>query len=213
MIDDRERALWLAERQGKLTASRMADVLAVLKNGKPAKARLDYAMELVAERVADGTMRHYVSPAMMHGLEYEEEARRAYEAATGDLIDDPRTGAPLGIFNHPTIPFFAASPDGLLGRDGLIETKCPTTRTFVEWKMAGVVPEEHEPQMLAQLACTGRRFVIFAAYDPRIKDPDARLFVRRFEPQRERIAQTEDAARAFLAEVEAMFQAFTERAA
>lgn len=213
MMDDTERALWLAERQGKLTASRMADVVAVLKTGKPAKARLDYAMELVAERVEDGTMRHYVSPAMQHGIEYEDEAKRAYEAATGDLVDDPRTGAPHGFFNHPTIADFGASPDGLLGRHGLLEVKCPTARTFVGWKIAGIVPEEHEPQMLAQLACTGRRFVIFAAYDPRIKDPDARLFVRRFEPPRDRIAQIEDAARGFLAEVEVMFRAFTERAA
>lgn len=209
MTDD-ELGRWLAARAGKLTASRMRDVLAVLKDGRPAKARMDYAKELVAERVADGSVRHYVSPAMQHGLEYEDEAKRAYETATGDLIDDPRDFAEYGFFNHPTIEWFGASPDGMLGRHGLIEVKCPTMPTFVDWKLAGIVPLEHEPQMLAQLACTGRRFVIFCAYDPRIKDPSGRLFVRRFEPPREQIAAVEAAARDFLADVEAMFRAFTE---
>lgn len=213
MMTESERAAWLTERAGKLTASRMADAINFRKDGKPGADRINYMKELVAERVSDATARHYVSPEMLHGIEYEDEAKRAYEAATGDLIDDPRTGATLGIFNHPTIEYFAASPDGLLGRDGLIEVKCPTTGTFVDWKLAGVVPDEHHAQMLAQLACTRRRFVVFCAYDPRIIKPAGRLFIRRFEPAPELILDVEQKAQAFLGEVQRMFDLFTQAAA
>jgi putative phage-type endonuclease len=213
MMDDSERAAWLEERAGKLTASRMADAMDFLKSGKPSKARTDYMKELLAERLADATARHYVSPAMLHGIEYEDEAKRAYETATADLIDDPRNHAPLGFFNHPRIPNFGASPDGMLGRWGLIEVKCPTTAKFVDWRLSGAVPDEHQPQMLAQLACTGRRFVMFCAYDPRIRDPDGRLFVRRYEPKQEEIAAVEAAAEQFVSELEALWERLTENTA
>lgn len=212
MMDDGERAAWLEMRAGKLTASRMADAMDFLKNGKPSKARTDYIKELLAERLADASVRHYVSPAMLHGLEFEDEAKRAYETATADLIDDPRNHAPLGFFHHPRIENFGASPDGMLGRWGLIEIKCPSTTKFIDWRLDGKVPAEHLPQMLAQLACTGRRFVMFCAYDPRIKDPGGRLFVRRFEPKPEEIAAVEAAAEQFVSDLEALWEQLTETA-
>jgi len=207
MMEGEELAAWLSARAGKLTASRMRDAMALLKNGQPAKARSDLLRELLAERITGSSVRHYVTDAMAWGLEKEAEAKAAYEAHAGILINE------CGFYDHPTIDAFGATPDGLIGADRLIETKAPTTQTFVEWTLAGVVPEEHKPQMCAQLACTGRRAVVFVAFDPRIKNPARRLFVREYEPSREEVEAIETAAQGFLAELERMFCLFTETAA
>lgn len=202
MMDGDALAAWLSARAGKLTASRMADALAVLKNGKPAEARNKLMRELLAERVTGASVRHYVSPAMEHGLEYEAEAKAAYEAETGVII------AAAGFYDHPRIDSLGATPDGLIGADGLIETKCPTTGTMIEWVLAGVVPDQHKPQMIVQLACTGRAWCDFVAFDPRIRDARRRLFIRRYTPSAEEVAAVETGAVQFLAELDAMFDAF-----
>lgn len=147
-----------------------------------------------------------MTDAMAWGLEREAEAKAAYEAETGVIVGE------AGFYDHPRIDNLGATPDGLVP-SGLIETKCPTTPTFVEWRMAGVVPEEHKPQMIVQLACTGRAWCDFVAFDPRIKNPAHRLFIRRFEPTAEDIAKVEAAAEQFLSELDAMFEAFTQAAA
>ena len=139
-------------------------------------------------------------------VDYEAEAVQCYEALSGNVP------AAAGWFLHPSIEFFGATPDRLLDHDGLVEVKCPSTVKFIQWRKDGRIPDEHIPQMLAQLAVTRRRYVDFVAYDPRINDARFRLFVRRFEPTAEQIAQCEQQARDFLAEVETLFQCFTEAA-
>lgn len=198
-----QMAAWLAERAGKLTASRMKDALAILKNGSPAKARADLIRDLLAERLTGLSVRHFVNPAMQWGIDTEAEAKEVYTQRTGNKI------TPCGFFDHPMIDNFGATPDGLLAPDGGLEVKCPTTGTYVEWVTKGVVPEEHVPQMLAQCACTGRKWVEFVAYDPRIKDEKRRMFIRRFVPTHDMIHNIELAATAFLEEVDAAFDAFT----
>jgi len=193
---------WVPARVGKLTPSRMADAMDRLKNGQPSAKCKALLMDLVAERMTGSAKDHYVTPAMQHGLDFEAAAVEAYEVASGELA------MPAGLFDHPKIEWFAATPDRLLGSDALIEIKCPTTQTYIGWRLAGVVPDEHKPQMLAQLACTGRRFVDFVAFDPRLP-PKQQLFIRRFEPDAAEIAAIESAAREFLAEVEALFEKVT----
>ena len=202
MMDETQRGLWLAERAGRLTASNMAAAMDFLKTGKPSAARTTLLKNILAERMTDESARHYVSPAMEHGLAYEDEAKMAYETATGTLITDPWTVSHFGIFHHPRIEYFAASPDGCIDDDGLIETKCPQTSTHLGWLQDGVVPEQHKPQMLAQLACSGRKWCEFVSYDPRIKTPHLRLFIRRFTPTAEELANVEAAASQFLLEVD-----------
>ncbi len=201
-----ELAAFLSARCGKLTGSRMKDAIAVLKNGTPAKARSDLIRDILAERMTGESVRHYVTPSMQFGLDTEPEGKSAYEAATGNLITE------CGVYDHPTIDNFAATPDGLLGSDGLFELKCPNTSTWVEWVIAGVVPEEHKPQMLAQCAVTGRRWVEFCAYDPRVRKRSP-LFIRRYTPTKDDIARIEASAEAFLAEVERAWQILTTAAA
>lgn len=193
---------WLKARQGCLTASRMAEAMSYLKNGKESTERLQLKMDLLAERMTDYGVTHYVNDAMRWGIEHESEARGCYEDETGNIV------MACGLALHDTIEFFGASPDGLIGHDGLLEVKCPTSKTHLSWLMGGVVPEQHKPQMLAQLACTGRRYVDFISYDPRFKG-DHRRMIKRFEPAPEEIAAVEAAAVQFLAELDAMFDLMT----
>lgn len=206
MLEGDELAGWLASRAGKLTASRMKDAMDFTKNGQPGAKRLQLMKELLAERVTGDSVRHFVTDAMRFGLEKEAEAKAAYEAETGILVMD------AGFYDHPRIDYFGATPDALLPGGGLAEFKVPTSSTYVEWVLAGVVPGQHKPQMIVQCACTGRAWVDFVAYDPRVRR-GKQLFIRRYEPTAEEIAKVETAAETFLAELETMFRLFTERAA
>lgn len=189
---------WLAQRVGKLTASRMADAMAVLKNGKPGAARAALIKELLAERITGDAVPHFVSTFMKHGLEFEPVAKDEYEEASGEIL------IPCGFVEHPTIANFGATPDALRGADGVAEIKCPQTSTHIEWILAGEVPEQHRPQILAQLACTGREHALFISFDPRIVG-NKRMFVREWTPNPNEIAAVESAARDFLAELESMW--------
>lgn len=187
---------WHAARRGLLTASRIADALAVLKNGKPSESRRKLLFDLLAERMSGVAVEHYVTPAMQWGIDNQADAMAAYEAETGELV------GPEVFVLHPSIDWFGATPDGLIGSDGLIEIKCPTTPKHLSWVIAGEVPDEHKPQMLAQLACTGREWVDFVSFDPRVRKPQ--LFIRRFHPERSEIERIETGARDFLAELDTM---------
>lgn len=195
---------WLNQRVGCLTASRMADAMAMLKSGKPGEARNKLLIEILAERMTGDAAPHFVNDAMRWGIEHEPHARAAYEAYSGELLD------PCGFILHPTIEHFGASPDALLGTDAVVEFKCPTSTTYVGWLLAGGMPEQHKPQVLAQLACTGRTRAVFVAYDPRM--PTAKqLFVVDWTPDPAEIAAVESAAKDFLADVEKMFDKLTEK--
>ena len=206
MMNGDELAAFLNSRCGKLTASRMRTAMSFKKDGSPTAERAQLLKELLAERLTGHSVRHYVTPAMQFGLEMEDDAKAAYEAHTGEFLTQ------AGVFDHPRIDMFAATPDSLIP-DGVVEFKVPTSPTYIEWCMRGEVPDEHKPQLLAQLACTGRSFAVFCAYEPRLRDPLRRLFIRRFEPTADEIAVVEEAAVQFLAELENMFRIFVEAAA
>jgi exodeoxyribonuclease (lambda-induced) len=206
-MNESELAHWLARRAGQLTASKMLAAMSFKKDGTSTAQRADLIRETLAERLTGESVRHYVSPAMLHGIEYEEEARREYEADTGNLVARPIPD--LMPYQHPAIEFLAASHDGFVGHDGMVEIKCPTTSTHINWVLAGAVPEEYRPQMVVELECCRRAWCDFVSYDPRIRDEKRRLFVRRYTPTDEERAKVLDAARKFLAEVDAMFEAFT----
>jgi predicted phage-related endonuclease len=194
---------WVPARVGNLGASQIGMAIKRTKSGW-SDSRTTLAYQIVAERVTGIAASHFVTDAMQWGLDNEAAACELYEARSGNLTQK------AGWFQHPTIEHFGATPDRLIDSDGLLEAKCPTTVKYIGWRRDGVVPEEHQPQMLAQLACTGRKYVDFVAFDPRIQDPKLQLFVRRFEPPREKIAEVEEQAREFLAYVETLFRAFTE---
>lgn len=198
-------AAWVRERIGHLTASNMWKAMAYTKKGESAE-RIKLKHQVLAERLADAAIDHPVTRDMEWGLMYEPDAKIAYEERTGATL------LPSGFVRHRSIGFFGASPDGFIPPDGLVEFKCPRTETHVAWMLAGVVPEQHKPQMLAQMSCSGRRWCDFVSFDPRLPAA-ARLFIRRYEPAEEEIATVEDEAKKFLDEVEAMFRILTEKVA
>ncbi len=201
MMNAEDKAAWLSARAGKLTASRMAVAMAKLKNGAPAAIRSQYMRELLAERITGLSVPHHVNDAMQWGIDHEDEAADTFVARTG------RTLRLSKFYEHPTIPNFGASPDRELD-DGLLEIKCPTTATFIEWSVAGIVPMEYRPQMTAQLLCTGKEWCGFLAFDNRIRDERKQLFMRKFVPSPEEKAQVLAAAVGFLDELDALFDAF-----
>lgn len=188
---------WFELRTGRVTASRIVDVMDFLKKGGEGAARKSYKAQVIAEiltgqAVLDG----YLSPAMMHGNDYEDIARTAYEFKTGASVDL------AGFALHPDIERAGASPDGLVGEDGGLELKCPKTETHLRYLLADEVPEEYRPQMYFGMACTGRQWWDFASYDPRLPDP-LQLFTKRLPRDAMRIAEIEDAVLKFLAEADA----------
>jgi len=198
-MTDEQKAEFLAARCGKLTGSRMYQVLDMTAKGAEGAKRKQLKMELVAERMTGDSTPHYVNSAMQWGLDQEPHAKAAYELTTGCLI------APAWVVDHPDINWLAASPDGYIP-EGVIEFKCPTTTTHLGWTLDRTVPSQHKPQILTQLACSGRKHAVFVSYDPRIRDPRKQLFIVEWEPKREEIEEIEEHARKFLAEVEELYQ-------
>ncbi len=189
-------AAWLDARCGKVTASRVAHVLAVKRDGKPTAEHERYLMELVGERLTGLATQHYLTAAMLEGSEREPQACDAYEFLYG--VDTVK----VGFVDHPTIAMAGASPDRLVGADGLVEFKCPTLRTHLETLLSGEIPEDHLPQMRWQMACTGRVWCDFATWHPSVP-PALRLWVKRLHRDEAEIAKDEAAVRSFLGEVEA----------
>ena len=196
---------WVKERIGKLTASRMGDVMAMTKAGKPSEARLTYLKQLVAERMTDSAQEFFVTAAMQWGIDNEPLAAEEYESVTGEIV------VPAPFIPHPSIENFGASPDRLVNADGLIEIKCPSTVNYIDWRTTGEIPEKYRWQMTAQLACTRRQWCDFVAYDPRVLYGSP-IWIKRFEPAAEEIERCESAARDFLSEVERLFDLVTQEA-
>lgn len=184
---------WFAQRAGKVTASRVADVIAKTKTGWGA-SRANYAAQLVAERLTGTVEAGYTNAAMQWGNDKEPEAREAYEYRFGVFIDQ------VGMIEHPTIAMSGASPDGHIGEDGLIEIKCPNTATHIDTLLNGKVPAKYITQMAWQMACTGRQWCDFVSFDPRMP-PHMQMFIQRVERDYALIHELEDHVRVFLDEV------------
>ena len=185
---------WKALRVGKVTASRVADVIAKTKTGWGA-SRANYAAELIAERLTGEPAAHYISKEMQHGTETEPQARAAYEFHANVDV------AQVAFVDHPAIAMSGASPDGLVGEAGLIEIKCPGTATHIATLLGKPIAAEYVTQMQWQMACTGRQWCDFVSFDPRM--PAAmQLLVRRVARDQAFIEATEREVVAFLADVE-----------
>ena len=200
-MQQREEA-WYQARLGRLTASRMADVLAKTKTGY-STSRENYAMELALERITGQRQEGFNSAAMQWGTDTEPAARSAYEMQAGVLVQE------VGFVPHPEIDMSGASPDGLIGTDGLIEIKCPDSKQHLSYLRGKTPPKKYQPQMLWQLACTRRAWCDFASYDPRMPE-GLQLFVVRFTPTADDLATVEIEARKFLDEVAAIVQEIEE---
>lgn len=194
---------WRQARLGHVTASRVADVIAKTKTGWGA-SRTNYMAELLAERLTGVPAERYSNAAMVWGTENEPEARAAYAFLCNAEVEE------VGFIKHPTIAMTGASPDGLIGADGLVELKCPNTATHVDTLLGDPIAGKYITQMQWQMACTGRVFCDWVSYDPRL--PEAmRLFVKRVLRDDAMIADLEKNIRLFLDELDNKVRALESR--
>lgn len=183
---------WHAYRCGRVTASRVADVIAKTKTGW-GESRSNYAAQLVCERLTGTVADSYSNAAMQHGTATEPEARSVYEMMRDVEVQQ------VGIVQHPTIDLSCASPDGLVG-DGLIEVKCPQSNTHIKTLLAETVPAKYVTQMQWQMACTGRAWCDFVSYDPRLPG-EMQLFIKRVHRDDKLISELTGQIETFLDEV------------
>lgn len=185
---------WFAIRLGKVTASCIAKVTAKTKTGWGAD-RANYKAQLVAERLTGQRQESFTNSAMQWGVDTEEAARNAYVFLEGNSVTEE------AFVVHPTITDAGASPDGLVGDEGLLEIKCPNTATHIETLKGAAIPAKYVGQMQWQMACTGRKWCDFVSFDPRMPD-DMQLFVKRLDRDDAYITDLEKSVTDFLAEVE-----------
>ena len=145
---------WFEARLGFVTASNFHKVL----NKKAGRGL--YMRKLAAERLTGLTEESYKNDAMENGIETEQEARRYYELANDCKIEQ------VGFVMRDE--WSGGSPDGLVGKDGLIEIKCPLSSTHIEVILSDKMPAKHIPQVQGLLWVTERKWCDFVSYDPRV---------------------------------------------
>lgn len=187
---------WFTARLGKVTASSLYKVLAKTKTGYGAD-RGNYMTQLVLERVTGSKADSYTNAAMQWGIDQEPFARAAYEASRGVMVDE------VGFIPHPVIEAAGASPDGLVGDDGMVEIKCPDSKTALEcWLSDTPVEGKYFAQMQWQMRCADRSWCDYVVFDPRMPTK-AQLFVTRVQRDDEWLTVAEAEVVKFLAEVDA----------
>ena len=191
---------WFQQRLGKVTASRISDVIAKTKTGV-STSRQNYLIQLVSERITGKKGDSFVNQAMLDGIERESTARELYERTRGVSVTE------VGFFDHPIIKNSGASPDGAVNAEeegkyaGLIEIKCPIETTHTNTLMSKSIPSKYIPQMQWQLACTGAKWVDFVSYNPNFP-VELQLFVVTLDRDDTYIAELELAVIQFLDEVD-----------
>jgi len=187
---------WFHARCGNVGASRIADVMARTKSG-PSASRKNYLAELLTERLTGDNQSHFESEAMRWGTDNEPLARAEYEARTGRIV------AECGFIMHPSIPRSGASPDGLVGIDGVLEIKCPNTSTHLDTLLNGTIDTKYKYQMAWQLECTARDWADFVSYDPRLPD-ELSVRIIRYVPDKPFLDEIRREVILFLSELEEM---------
>jgi putative phage-type endonuclease len=183
---------WFQARLGKVTASRVADVLAKIKSGESASRR-NYKIQLVSERLTGEKQETYINQAMQDGIDREFYAREKYVQQFGEVEE-------VGFVKHPTLEA-GASPDGMVGDDGIIEIKCPMGSTHTETLMTQDVPSRYVPQIQFQLLVTGRKWCDFVSYNPMFPE-HLQVFVKRVEADPVYQKELESEVKQFLKEVD-----------
>jgi putative phage-type endonuclease len=193
---------WFAARLGKVTASRVADIMAKTKSGYSA-SRKNYMAELLCERLTGQKEDSFCSGAMQHGTDMEPQARMAYELDTGRSVQE------VGFIDHPSIPMFGASPDGIMPDRGL-EIKCPQTATHLDTLLSGKIAEKYIIQIHVGMLCTGLDKWDFVSYDDRLP-PHLQLFIKTIELDKELASQILAEVTLFLTELDDMVKQLNAR--
>lgn len=185
---------WFNARLGRITASRVKDVMAKTKSGYAA-SRKNYMMELLCQRLTGNREESYTNAAMQRGIDLEPLARSAYEVNSGNMVKEG------SFILHPHYDQIGASPDGLVGMDGLLEIKCPNTAQHVACLQSGEPDSRYWWQMQCQMACTGRHWCDFVSFDDRMPE-ELQYFCVRVERDDQAIADIITECLEFLGELE-----------
>lgn len=193
---------WFAARAGKVTASRVGDVMMA----KTTAGYQNYRSQLVCELLTGRPTETHASAAMQHGTDTEPQARAMYTLTTGNMVQE------VGFIPHPQISGAGASPDGLVGDQGLVEIKCPQPTEHIRTLTGGAIKKGYLLQMQWQMACTGREWCDFVSYSNEFPD-ELRLHVQRVDRDDKAIADLEKAVTAFCAEVQSLLETLKGKAA
>ena len=187
---------WFAARLGKVTASKMNDVLAKIKSGEAAM-RKNYKMQLATERLTGKQTDFYMNQAMQDGIDREDTARQIFEIVRDIKVEQ------VGFIDHPTIKMSGASPDGLLPDGGILEIKCPIETTHTTNLLERKLPSRYLPQVQWQLSCAGKdyKYANFVSYNPNF-EPKLQLIYVEVERDEDYIAMLEEEVAAFITEVD-----------
>lgn len=187
---------WYRGRAGYVTASRFGDVMGKGKNGNYLKAREDYLIEIVTERLTGEPCMKSHGYIGEHGKTLEEYARLAFEAETGMMVRE------TDFHHHPDLAWVGASPDGLIGDEGGLEIKCPASSVVhLKTILSGKMPEDHIAQVQGNMWVHDRQWWVFASYDARMPE-HLRLFHTRIERDDKFIKTLEQEVAKFLCEVD-----------
>jgi putative phage-type endonuclease len=185
---------WHQLRLGKVTASRVADILAKTKTG-PSASRQNYLIELALQRTTGIIQESYSNAAMEWGTLTEPQARVAYEVKSGNFVDQ------IAFVDHPSIAGFGCSPDGLISDLGLIEIKCMQPKGHWEVIKTKEIPKNYWIQQQAQLSCTNREWNDYVGFNPNFPER-SKLFIKRTYRDETFISEMEAEVKQFLEEVE-----------
>lgn len=192
---------WKQARCGVVTASRFSDVMAKIKTGESA-SRKNYRAELVIERLTMKPVEQFVSAPMMWGTQQEPFAREAYEIHSGEMVEQH------GFIVMKKKPV-GYSPDGLVGKDGIIEIKCPNSATHINTMLTQAFDAQYMAQCQGGMWLTGRSYCDWASYDPRMPE-GMELFVKRVDRDDKYIKELEETLLAFVDSVSTMHDKLVE---
>jgi putative phage-type endonuclease len=185
---------WFKARLGKVTASKMNDVLSKIKSGEAAMRR-NYKMQLATERLTGKQTDFYMNQAMQDGIDREDTAREIYEIVRDIKVEQ------VGFIDHPTIKMAGASPDGILPDNGILEIKCPVETTHTTNLLERKLPSRYKAQVQWQMACCNSEYANFVSYNPNF-EPKLQLIYVEVERDEDYIAMLEEEVAAFITEVD-----------
>lgn len=185
---------WLSARAGKATGSRAKDILATIKTGEAA-ARRDYRMQLAVERLtAQPQGSDFVNQEMQRGIDLEPAARAAYEALTGNMVQE------CGFISRNDIEA-GCSLDGHVDNFlGIVEFKCPKSATHYRYLKTKDI-SEYLPQIRHNLWVTGAQWCDALSFDNRFPEP-LQTYYQRFYAKDLNLLDYEMALIKFLKEVD-----------
>ncbi len=186
---------WHTARLGKVTASRISDVMAKPKSGRGTSvSRANYAAQLIRERLTHEWEKGFFNEHTKRGIELEPMARAAYEFETDNQVVE------VGFVPHPTITMSGASPDGLIGDDGITQIKCRNATKHIAYLLNGKIGNDEFLQVQWEMACTKRNWCHFVNFNPGFP-PSMQLFIKHIDRDDERICEMEKEVVQFLIEV------------